>query len=63
MVSEMKLIRITKDFYANIDHISEIGLDHRANGRWFIKILGDDEVFYVSEEEAMELIQQINSNK
>lgn len=58
----MKLIRIIKDFYANIDHISEIGLDHRTN-EWFIKILGDDDLVYVSEEEAMELIQQINSNK
>lgn len=59
----MRLIRITKDFYVNIDHISEIGLDHRTNGNWFIKILGDDDVFYVSEEEAMELIQQINSER
>lgn len=59
----MKLIKITKDFYANIDHISEIGLDHRTNGQWFVKILDDDDCIYVSKEEAMELIQQINSNK
>lgn len=57
----MKIIRITKDFYVNIDHISEIGLDHRTNGKWFIKILGDDELFYVSEEEAMEIIKEINT--
>lgn len=57
----MKIIRITKDFYVNIDHISEIGLDHRANGKWFIKILDDDDLFYVSKEEAMEIIKVINT--
>lgn len=57
----MKIIRITRDFYVNIDHISEIGLDHRANGKWFIKILGDDDLFYVSEEEAMAIIKVIDT--
>lgn len=59
----MKLVRTIKDCYVNVDHISAIGLDHRTNGKWYIKILGDDELIYVSKEEAMELIQQINSSK